>query len=212
MPEADVLTARREHRHATNEPSGSLAALNMSVRERAVEPRVADPRPDDGTARVGFNWLSGHHLLVKRRSLPVPEVPDGIAIIGTDPSPEGAYLQRGFGARGVARVYRMTLDGNIWTLRRAQADSSPRDFRQRSTAAIVDDGRAITGLWEICHDGASAERDVNLSYLRLSWAATTGATMSGPDEPLRTDSAPSPSRAAPEAESGRVRAHHPRPR
>ena len=135
------------------EPSRTLAALDVFVGEWTMEPRFDAVAPSGGGARVVFEWLPGQQFLVERSSVPVPEAPDGIAIIGADPSSEGAYVQYYFDARGVARLYRMTLTDNVWTLWREQADFSPLDFRQRYTGTISNDGQTITGAWEICHDG-----------------------------------------------------------
>jgi hypothetical protein len=40
-----------------------------------------------------FEWLPGERFLIQRWEVPVPEAPDGIAIIGSDPKREGNYLQ-----------------------------------------------------------------------------------------------------------------------
>jgi hypothetical protein len=150
------------------ERSTTLDALDVFVGEWSMEAHF-DGMPSTGDdARVVFEWLAGEHFLVQRWSVPVPEAPDGIAIIGADPSNEGTYLQHYFDSRGVARVYRMTLDENVWTLSRDEADLSPLDFRQRYIANISADGQTITGTWEICHDGTTWQRDFDLSYRRTS--------------------------------------------
>ena len=38
---------------------------------------------------VSFEWLPGEHFLVQRWEVPVPEAPDGIAVIGCRPEREG---------------------------------------------------------------------------------------------------------------------------
>ena len=100
--------------------------------------------------------------------MPVPEAPDGIAIIGPDLSSEDTYLQHYFDSRGVTRVYRMTLTDRVWRLWRDEADFSPLDFRQRYSGVISDDGRTIAGAWEISHDGTTWQHDFHLSYRKLS--------------------------------------------
>jgi len=62
----------------------------------------------------------------------------------------------------------MTLGDNVWRLWRDNADFSPLDFRQRYTGTVSDDGRTITGSWEICHDGSTWEHDFGLSYTKVS--------------------------------------------
>ena len=122
--------------------------------------------PTDAGARVSFEWLPGQRFLVERWEVPIPEAPDGIAIIGADPEREGHYLQHYFDSRGVARVYKMSFGDGVWTLRREEPDFSPLDFRQRYTGAFSEDGTTIAGSWEICHDGTTWEHDFDLTYIR----------------------------------------------
>ena len=142
-------------------------ALDVLVGEWRMEARF-DGVPPDGDARVTFEWMPGEQFLVQRWSVPLPEAPDGLAVIGRDPAHDGRYLQHYFDSRGVARVYRMTLAGGVLTLWRDEADFSPLDFRQRYTGTVSDDGRSIDGTWEICTDGTTWRRDFDLSYHKLS--------------------------------------------
>jgi hypothetical protein len=148
--------------------SPALAALDLFVGEWSMAARFQDMPAAAGDARVVFEWLPGGQFLVERWSVPVPEAPDGIAIIGLDPSSEGRYLQHYFDSRGVARVYKMTVAEKVWRLWRDEPDFSPLDFRQRYTGTVSDDGQSITGAWEICHDGSTWEHDFDLSYSKLS--------------------------------------------
>jgi hypothetical protein len=150
------------------ERSSTPDPLEVLVGEWSMEARFDGMPPADEDARVVFDWLPGEQFVVQRWSVPVPEAPDGIAIIGADPSNRGQYLQHYFDSRGVARVYRMTLADNVWTLLRDEADFSPLDFGQRYIGNISGDGQTITGRWEICHDGMTWQHDFNLSYRRLS--------------------------------------------
>jgi hypothetical protein len=150
------------------ERSSTQNPLEIFVGEWTMEARFYGTPPGDAGARVVFEWLPGERFIVQRWSVPHPEAPDGIAIIGADPSNEGQYLQHYFDSRGVARVYRMTLEDGEWTLLRDEEDFSPLDFRQRYIGNISADGETIAGRWEICHDGTTWHRDVDLSYRRLS--------------------------------------------
>jgi hypothetical protein len=143
---------------------GTLNALAPFVGEWSMVPEFKGMPPADAGARVSFEWLSGRSFLVERWEVPVPEAPDGIAIIGADPEREGGYLQHYFDSRGVARVYKMSFDDGVWRLWRDEPDFSPLDFRQRYTGSFSDDGRTITGAWEICHDGETWEHDFDLTY------------------------------------------------
>jgi hypothetical protein len=144
------------------------SALDPLVGEWDMVARFPDMPPEGGDARVIFEWLPGERFLIERWDISVPDAPDGIAIIGADPTSEGRYLQHYFDSRGVARVYKMTLEAGRWTLWRDEPDFSPLDFRQRYTGSFSDDGRIISGSWEICHDGNAWEHDFDLTYTRAS--------------------------------------------
>lgn len=118
-------------------------------------------------ARVIFEWLAGHQFLIQRWSVPVPEAPDGIAIVGTDPEDDTRFLQHYFDSRGVARIYKMALDGRSWKLWRDEPDFSPLDFHQRYIGTISEDGHTIVGAWETSADGHEWEHDFDLSYRKV---------------------------------------------
>ncbi len=144
-----------------------LEALTPLVGEWRMVATFKDMPPADIGARVTFAWLPGERFLIQRWEVPIPEAPDGIAIIGADPAHAGRYLQHYFDSRGVARVYKMSLENEVWTLWRDEADFSPLDFSQRYTGTFSDDGKTIAGAWEICHDGKTWEHDFALSYTRV---------------------------------------------
>jgi hypothetical protein len=123
-----------------------------------------DPPPDTG-ARVTFEWLGDKAFLLERWTIPIPEAPDGLAIIGWDEG-RGTYLQHYFDTRGVARVYEMSFEGGVWKLERTKPDFSPFEFSQRFIGTLTDDGR-IEGTWEIAHDHATWEKDFDLIYTRV---------------------------------------------
>ena len=117
--------------------------------------------------RVVFEWMSGERFLIQRWEVPVPEAPDGLAIIGFDAG-RGTLLQHYFDSRGIARVYTMSPEDGIWTLRRDTPDFSPLEFAQRFTGRFSGDDGEIVGRWEIAHDGVTWEHDFDLTYLRVS--------------------------------------------
>src|SRR3954454_7638810 len=151
---------------ARMESGDSLEALKPLVGEWRMMPTFKHMPPVDTSARVTFEWMPGERFLIQRWEVPVPEAPDGLAIIGLDPEQEGRYLQHYFDTRGVARVYRMSLANGVWSLWRDRADFSPLDFAQRYTGTFSEDDKTIVGAWEICHDGETWEHDFALSYTR----------------------------------------------
>ena len=144
----------------------SLDALEPLVGEWKLLAAFADTPPEDVGARVTFEWLPGERFLIQRWEVPVPEAPDGLAIIGADPESEGEYLQHYFDSRGVARVYKMSLEDGVWKLWRDEPDFSPLDFAQRFSGTFSADGEKIEGRWEICHDDETWERDFDLTYVK----------------------------------------------
>jgi hypothetical protein len=122
--------------------------------------------PDVG-ARVTFEWMGEKAFVLERWTIPIPEAPDGLAIIGWDDG-RGTFLQHYFDTRGVARVYEMGFDDRVWKLERTKADFSPFDFSQRFTGTLSDDGQQIEGTWEIAHDHKAWEKDFDLIYMRVA--------------------------------------------
>ena len=145
----------------------AMERLDVLVGEWSMAAKFKDLPPVDAGARVVFEWMPGGRFLIQRWEVPVPEAPDGIAIIGPDPESEGNFLQHYFDTRGVARVYRMTLNDQVWKLWRDTPDFSPLDFAQRYIGTFADDGRTISGAWEICDDGATWEHDFELTYKKI---------------------------------------------
>jgi hypothetical protein len=117
--------------------------------------------------RVTFEWMPGERFIVERWEVPVPEAPDGLAILGFDEG-TGVYMQHYFDSRGVARIYKMSFEDRIWKLWRDTEDFSSLDFLQRYEGTLSEDGRTVTGAWEICHDGAAWDKDFDLTYMKVT--------------------------------------------
>jgi hypothetical protein len=160
---ADIRESEMEHR-AENPAIRRLTAL---VGEWSLVAQFKDAPPAEG-GRVVFEWMPGMRFLIQRWEIPVPEAPDGLAVIGTDPESEGNFLQHYFDSRGVARVYKMSFGEGVWKLWRDSPDFSPLDFLQRYTGTLSDDGTMISGSWEICHDGRTWEHDFDLTYIKVA--------------------------------------------
>ena len=114
--------------------------------------------------RVTFERLG--KLVVERGTVPIPDAPDGVAVIRVDPQ-SGGFLQHYFDERGIARVYQMQFSDGVWTLSRITADVTPLDFKQRWRGTFREDGRVIEGAWEICHDDQTWQKDFDLRYERV---------------------------------------------
>ena len=116
-------------------------------------------------ARMTFEWTLGGAFVLQRSSVPVPEAPDGLCVIGVDAAGDG-YTQHYFDSRGIARVYAMTFDGHEWTLERHAPDFTPLPFHQRWVGTFSGTD-AIHGRWETSPDGRRWQLDFELSYQRV---------------------------------------------
>ncbi len=115
---------------------------------------------------MSFEWTLDGAFLLQRASVPVPEAPDLLAVVGPAADGDG-YTQHYFDSRGIARVYAMTFDGREWTLERHAPDFSPLPFHQRWRATLTADGDTIDGRWETSPDGRDWELDFELAYRRV---------------------------------------------
>ena len=117
--------------------------------------------PWPGGGRVTFEWLDGVPLLIGRTQIELPEAPDSIAVIGCD-GLNDTYYQLYTDERDVQRVYEMSLREGVWKLWR---DGDP--FSQRFTGSFSEDGKTITGRWEIAEDGKTWRTDFDLTYAKV---------------------------------------------
>ena len=65
-------------------------------------------------------------------------------------------------ARGVFRVYQMSLSERVWKMWRHAPG-----FFQRFTGTFSDDGKTITGRWKKSSDGSNWEPDFDLTYTKV---------------------------------------------
>jgi hypothetical protein len=110
--------------------------------------------------QTSFEWIEGGAFLIMRSEIHEPGIPSGVAIFGSDDS-AGEYFMLYFDERGVSRRYDVTLRDNIWHWWR----NAP-GFSQRFTGTLADDGRTIVGKGELTKDGATWEKDLELTYTR----------------------------------------------
>ena len=140
-----------------------LERLEPLVGEWRVEaPGLPFPSELADAARTTFEWTLGGAFLLQRTSIPVPEAPDSLSVIGLDAG--DGYTQHYFDSRGIARLYAMTFDGRDWTLERHAPDFSPLPFHQRWRGTLSAGGDTIEGRWEKSPDGRDWELDFELTY------------------------------------------------
>jgi hypothetical protein len=111
--------------------------------------------------RSSFAWHVGGAFVIMRSEIDEPEIPSGIAIIGSDDE-AGTYFMVYFDERGVSRKYDVTVADDRLTWHR----DGP-GFSQRSTIAVEVGGDRMTGTGEMSRDGGPWEDDLSLNYLRI---------------------------------------------
>lgn len=135
--------------------------LEALVGEWTMEAGPPGGPPWPGAARVTFEWFEGTPLLIQRWHVDMPEAPSGVAMIGCDGT-SGSYYQLYTDERDVQRIYEMSLSDGVWKLWR---DGEP--FPQRFTGKFSEDGKTITGRWEIAEDRKTWKTDFDLTCTKV---------------------------------------------
>jgi hypothetical protein len=126
-----------------------------------------------GKARTAFEWLEGGAFLTQHAdSVPTeyPLPPEWVAnspfplttIMGLDDASETFFMLYA-DARGVCRVYQMSLGDGVWKIW-GQAGS---EFFQRFTGTFSGDDNTITAYWERSRDGSTWELDFDVQYTKV---------------------------------------------
>jgi len=148
------------HDNEAAKPNPLLHVLNILVgtwTTVGTHPLVPGKTFHGGTT---FSWIEGGAFLAMRSHIDEPEIPSGIAIIGTDDA-TGEFSMLYFDERGVSRRYQTQLEANEW---RWWRDAS--DFSQRFVGTISADGRTIVSRGEYSRNGGPWEADLALTYRR----------------------------------------------
>ena len=88
-------------------------------------------------------------------------IPAGVAVLGGD-GDSGRYALLHHDERGVTRVYDASVEGRVLRWWR----DAP-DFAQRYILTASTDGHTMVGRGELCRDGTTWERDLDLTYTRV---------------------------------------------
>jgi hypothetical protein len=108
-----------------------------------------------------FEWIEDGQFLVQYQG-GGDGPPEARWLIGRDET-SGEYCVLYADARGVSRVYQMSLEGLVWKITR----NAP-GFNQRFEGRLSEDGRTIDAHWEKSVDGENWERDFDLKYSKVS--------------------------------------------
>lgn len=99
-------------------------------------------------------------FLLMRSEIDDPRFPQGIAILGSDDVQHKLFMLY-FDERGVSRMQDVSMENNVLKWWRDQPG-----FSQRYTYTIASDGMTIVGKGELSRDGATWEKDLELTYSR----------------------------------------------
>src|SRR5437764_2037540 len=113
--------------------------------------------------RVMFTWLESGAFLLYQSHVDEPEIPDGVAILGTDDSTPNAGAMLYSDVRNVSREYRWTISANVWAWSRDEPG-----FSQRMVLTIASDGQSIEAKGQMSRNDQAWEPDLQLTYSRVS--------------------------------------------
>jgi hypothetical protein len=137
---------------------GLSGPWNLEIRWSPKTHKLVDgPATVRGATR--FEWIENGHFLVQHQG-GGDGPPEARWLIGRDET-SGEYCALYADARGVSRVYRMSLGDHVWRIWRAAPG-----FDQRFEGRLGADGRTIDGRWEKSADGETWEHDFALKYVK----------------------------------------------
>jgi len=143
--------------------SPRLQALAVLVGEWATVGTHPRLRGKTFHGHASFTWLESGAFLLFHSHIDEPEIPNGVAILGTDDSNPDAGAMLYFDARNVSREYRWTISSNVWPWARDELG-----FSQRMVLTIANDGLRIEAKGQMSRNGKSGEPDLQLTYTRIS--------------------------------------------
>jgi hypothetical protein len=111
--------------------------------------------------RTSFEWLEGGAFLLMRSEIDEPEIPSGVAIIGSD-GDAGTLTMLYFDERDVSRRYTVEVGDGEVAWHRDEAG-----FAQRMVLSIGADGNGLQGHGTMSRDGQPWEDDLQLTYERV---------------------------------------------
>jgi hypothetical protein len=111
--------------------------------------------------RTSFERIEGGAFLVMRSEIDEPEVPDGLAIIGSDDA-AGTFTMLYFDERDISRRYTVEVGDGEVSWHRDEAG-----FAQRMVLTVAADGTRLDAQGTMSRDGGPWEGDLQLTYERI---------------------------------------------
>lgn len=148
-------------KHKALIPNPALLPLSGLIGEwetTGTHPYLPDMVPQGCTS---FNWIEGGAFLIMHSENDEEKIPSGIAIFGSD-NATGEFFMLYFDERKVSRKYEVSFQDSVLMWWR----NDPA-FSQRFTLELIDNGITIIGKGEMCKDGTTWEKDLELTYKRV---------------------------------------------
>ena len=111
--------------------------------------------------RTSFTWHEGGAFVLMRSEIDEPQIPSGVAVIGSDGA-AGTFTMIYFDAREISRRYTVEVGDGEVSWHRNEAG-----FAQRMVLIIAADGTRLDAQGTMAHDGGPWEDDLQLSYERI---------------------------------------------
>jgi hypothetical protein len=155
----NTMTKKSSHKAAIPNPAlNPLKTLIGEWKTEGTHPLVPDTILHGHSS---FNWIEGGAFLIWHSEIDKEGFPSGIALFGSDDN-TGEYFMLYFDERKVSRKYEVSVQDNIVKWWR----DAP-NFSQRYTWTFADNGNTIIGKGELCKDGKTWEKDLDLTYTRV---------------------------------------------
>lgn len=135
-----------------------LAPLIGQWRTTGAHPLIPDTTFH---GRSSFEWHEGGAFLLMRSEIDEPDIPNGVAIVGSDDA-AGTFTMIYFDERGVSRRY--TVEVALGEVRWLRDEAG---FAQRMVVTITPDGNRLEARGTMSHDGGPWEDDLQLTYERI---------------------------------------------
>ena len=113
--------------------------------------------------RASCSWIEDGAFMLLRTHTDEPDIPDGVAILGTDDGTPDAGVLLYYDVRNVSREYRWTIAGTVWTWSRDEPS-----FSQRQVLTIAEDGQSIEAHGQMSRNGGPWEPDLRLTFQRVT--------------------------------------------
>ena len=112
--------------------------------------------------RTSFAWHEGGAFVLMRSEIDEPEIPSGVAVIGSDDA-AGTFTMIYFDEREISRRYTVEVGDGEVSWHRDEAG-----FAQRMVVTVASDGSRLDAKGTMSHDGGPWEDDLQLTYERIA--------------------------------------------